>query len=99
MRPKVACRNIRLHHANFPSSRESPPHLMGDLSSNSTPPVSTKNKKLRHIPDSLIARDFRPSLHQNQTCQFALHPDKKRMSARFTPIKRKAAVAEPAVGP
>src|ERR1022692_509938 len=32
---------------------------MGDLSSNSTPPVSTKNKKLRHVPDLLIARDLR----------------------------------------
>ena len=62
-RPKTACRNIRMHHPNFPRTREPPPHLMRDLSSNSTPPVSTKNKQFRHIPDNFISTQFRPSLH------------------------------------
>src|ERR1017187_3381071 len=92
-------RNIRLHHADFPQSRKPPPHLVRNVSSNSTPPVSAKNKKLRHIPDILIARYVRPSLQRDQACQFALHPDQNRMSARLTPIKRKVLVAEPPVRP
>jgi len=67
------------------------------LGSNPATPVSTKNKKLCHVPDSLIARDFRPSLHQYQASQLAFHPDKKRVPARVAPIKRKVPIAEPSI--
>jgi hypothetical protein len=62
MRPKFPRRNIRVQYANFPQTGESPPHLMRDLGSDSTPPVSTKNKKLCDIPDVMIARDLRSFL-------------------------------------
>jgi hypothetical protein len=54
-RPKVTSRRIRLHDSHFPQSRETPPHFVGDPRANSTPAISTKNKKLRHVPYVLIA--------------------------------------------
>src|ERR1700761_8309875 len=69
------------------------------LRSNSASAVATKNKELRHIPDRLTARDFGPSLHKDQPCQFAVHPDKKRISIRLAPIKRQVFVAKPAICP
>jgi hypothetical protein len=65
--PKMRRRDILLHHANFPHPREPPPHFLRHLSSNSESPASTNHKELRHIPDRVIARDFRPSLGQQLT--------------------------------
>jgi len=97
VRPKLMRRNIRVHHANFPRAGKSSPHLMRYVSSYSTPPASTKYKKLRDIPHSLIAGDFGASLHQHQACQLAVQPDKKRMPPRLTPIKRTLFVAKPSI--
>jgi hypothetical protein len=95
--PKMLRRNVRLHDANLPQSREPPPHFMRRSSSNAASPASTQNEKLRHIPNHAVARDSRPSLDKNQPGQFAIHPDKKRMPVRLRPIKRKGPVAEPAI--
>src|ERR1700761_1193474 len=97
--PKMTRGNIGRHHANFPQARETPEDFMRCLRSNSASAVATKNKKLRHIPDRLTARDFRPSLHKDQPGQFAVHPDKERISSRLAPIKRKGFVPEPAIRP
>ena len=62
-RPELERRNIRLHHANIPRSREPPPYFMRDPSSSSAPPVCSKNEELGHIPYVRVPRDLRPFLH------------------------------------
>src|SRR5664279_4995675 len=61
--PKMVGGNIRLHHANFPLPGKPPPQLMGYLNSKTPPAVSANHEELRHVPDSLIPRHPRPSLH------------------------------------
>src|SRR5213083_2930437 len=97
-RPKVFCRNIRLHYAHFPHSRKSFPKVTRDVSSNSAPPIAAKNKEFGHIPDIRRVTDFRPFLHQDEPCQFAVYPDKKRMPAGLAPIERKVLVDKPPIG-
>src|SRR6266576_1953957 len=58
MRPKRQSRNMRLNHANLPLAGEPLPHLKRDMTSNAAPPVFAKNKKLCHVPDRGITRDF-----------------------------------------
>src|SRR5208337_412990 len=78
-------------------SRELPPHFVCYSSSNSTPPISANNKELSHVPDRVIASDLRPFSHQNQSCQSAVDPNKKRMPVCLRPIKWQLRVAEPAI--
>jgi hypothetical protein len=92
----MARRNIRMHHANFPRTREPPPHFMRDASSNSPPRVSANNKELRHIPDNFISHSSDP-LFTNTNCQSARHCDQKRMSVRLARVKGKALVSKPAI--
>src|SRR5271169_1653130 len=100
MRPRLARRDIRVHHPNFPRTGKLPPYFSRYVSSYSSPAASPKYKKLCDIPHSLIARDFGSSLHQHQACQLAVQPGKKRMPPPgLTPVKRKVFVAKPAVRP
>jgi hypothetical protein len=95
--PKTLRRSIRLHHTNFPRPGKSSPHRMRCLRSNSTPPVSSKHKELCHVPHGLVAREVRPSFHQDEPRQFSVHPHQKRMPTALAPIQGKGTVPESSV--
>ena len=67
---------------------------MRDVHADAAPAVSTRDEKLRYIPDIRVASDFRAALHQNETGLFAINPDQQRMAVRLHPIQRQARVAE-----
>jgi hypothetical protein len=72
---------------------------LGQLGPDSAMPITSQDKKFRHVPRFAVFGQACPPGHKGKSRQLTLDRCQKRLTAGFTPIKRKIGIAKPAILP